>query len=340
MIIDTIATPWGWEFMSNALIRLLEQKEVVIADGAMGTNLFLLGLGKGDNAAAWNVERPDAVRSIHQGFVDAGSDILLTNTFGANRIRLALHHLDARAREFNIAGARIAREVADAAGRTVVVAGDIGPIGDVLEPLGSRSVQEAEDAFYEQAQALKEGGVDIAWIETMFADNELEAAVRAVHRAGLEYVATMTFDTEGRTMMGVRPEEAMRRARELPWKPLAFGANCGVGPSQLMDSVIGLVRGADAQAIVVAKSNCGIPVLDDNMRVGYSGTPEVLATYACMARDAGARIIGGCCGTTPEHIRSIVAALAQRPKRPPPSYQEIEQRLGPVKVTTGIEASV
>ena len=323
--------------MSNLLSRLLEQKEVVIADGAMGTNLFMLGLGKGDTGVAWNVERPDTVKSIHQGFVDAGSDILLTNTFGANRIRLALHHLEQRAYEFNLAGARVTREVASRAGRLVVVAGDIGPIGDVLEPLGSRSVQETEDAFYEQAQALKEGGVDIAWIETMFADNELDAAVRAVHRAGLDYVATMTFDSGGRTMMGVRPEDAMRRSRGFAWKPIAFGANCGVGPSQLMDSVIGLVRGADEGAIVVAKSNCGIPVLDNDMRVGYNGTPAVFATYACMARDAGARIIGGCCGTTSEHISSIVAALAQRPKGPPPSYEEIERQLGPLKMTTGIE---
>src|SRR5487761_2753516 len=126
--------------MSNLLSQLLEQKDVVIADGAMGTNLFLLGLGNGDNGAAWNVERPDAVKSIHQGFVDAGSDIVLTNTFGANRIRLALHHLEQRAREFNVAGARIA-----GAGRPIVVAGNIGPIGEVLEPLGSRNVQEAED---------------------------------------------------------------------------------------------------------------------------------------------------------------------------------------------------
>jgi 5-methyltetrahydrofolate--homocysteine methyltransferase len=326
--------------MSNPLSRLLEQKDVVIADGAMGTNLFLLGLGKGDNGAAWNVEHPDAVKGIHQAFVDAGSEILLTNTFGANRIRLALHHLEQRAPEFNVAGARIAREVADDASHLIVVAGDIGPIGDVLEPLGSRSVQEAEDAFFEQAQALKEGGVDIAWIETMFADNELDAAVRAVQRAGLDYVATMTFDSGGRTMMGVRPEDAMRRSREFKWKPIAFGANCGVGPSQLMDSVIGLVQGAEKQAIVVAKSNCGIPVLDNDMRVGYNGTPEVLATYACMARDAGARIIGGCCGTTAEHIRSMVAALAKRPKGPPPSYAEIERRLGPLKMTTGIEQTV
>jgi 5-methyltetrahydrofolate--homocysteine methyltransferase len=326
--------------MSDLLPRLLERKDVVVADGAMGTNLFLAGLGKGDNGAAWNVERPEAVKSVHQGFVDAGADILLTNTFGANRVRLALHRFENRGREFNLAGARIAREVADAAGRPIVVAGDIGPLGDVLEPLGTRSVEDAEAAFYEQALALRDGGVDIAWIETMFADNELEAAVRAVDRAGLDYVATMTFDSGGRTMMGVHPEDAMRRSRALPRKPIAFGANCGVGPAQLMDSVIGLARGAVAGDIVVAKSNCGIPVLDDDLRIHYSGTPEVLAAYACMARDAGARIIGGCCGTTAEHIRSMVEALAKRPKGPAPSYDEIERRLGPVRITTSVDESV
>ena len=327
------------ECMSNSLSRLLEQKEVVIADGAMGTNLFHLGLGKGDSTAAWNVGHPDVVTSIHQAFVDAGADILLTNTFAANRIRLALHALEARSRELNVAGARIARAVADRAGRPIVVAGDTGPIGDVLEPLGTRSVREAEEAFLEQARALKEGGVDIAWIETMFADNELDAAVRAVHEAGLDYIATMTFDSAGRTVMGVRPEDAIRRSRTFPWKPLAFGANCGVGPSQLMDSVLGLVQGAEGDMIIVAKSNCGIPVLDDDLRVSYSGTPEVLGAYARMARDAGARIIGGCCGTTPEHVRAIVAALAGEPKGRPPSYAEIERRLGPLTVTTHAEGA-
>jgi 5-methyltetrahydrofolate--homocysteine methyltransferase len=171
----------------------------------------------------------------------------------------------------------------------------------------------------------------------MFADNELDAAIRAVHRAGLDYVATMTFDSGGRTMMGVRPEDAIRRTREFPYVPIAFGANCGVGPAQLMDSVLGLARGGGERCIIVAKSNCGIPMLDDDMRVHYTGTPEVLATYAVMARDAGARIIGGCCGTTPEHLRSMVHALASRPKGPPPSYEDIERRLGPLTPTAAEE---
>lgn len=320
--------------MTNALTRLLDQKEVVIADGAMGTSLLQLGLANGVSGESWNLEHPDRVKSIHQSFVDAGSDILLTNTFGANRFPLASHELADKVRELNLAGARIVREVADRAGRPIVVAGDMGPIGGLLEPLGKRTVAEAEEAFFEQAQALKEGGVDIAWIETVFADNELDAAIRAVQRAGLPYVATMSFDRGGRTMMGIRPEDEMRRIRGSQWKPIAFGANCGVGPSQLIDSVIGLVRGAENEAIVVAKGNCGLPVIDKDMRVSYSGTPEIMGTYACMARDAGARIIGGCCGTTAQHIKGMVEALSSRPKAAPPTYEDIERLLGPVKVTT------
>lgn len=320
--------------MGDTLSLLLAQKDVVLADGAMGTSLFQLGLDNRSSGELWNVEHPELVASVHQGFVDAGSDILLTNTFGANRYRLGLHNLADRARELNMAAVRIARAVRDKAERPMVIAGDIGPIGDILAPFGTRTAAEAEEAFFEQAQALKDGGVDIAWIETMIADNELDAAIRGVQRAGLAYVATMTFDAAGRTMMGESPEDAMRRIRVAAYKPIAFGANCGVGPAQLMDSVIGLVRGADGDAIVVAKSNCGIPVLDSEMRVSYNGNPEVMGIYACMARDAGARIIGGCCGTTAQHIKSMSDALAGRPKGPAPTYDQIQKMLGPVKITT------
>lgn len=320
--------------MSNPLGTLLEQKGIIIADGAMGTNLFQLGLADGASGELWNVDHSDRVKSVHQSFVNAGSDVLLTNTFSANRFRLVMHKLEHRVRELNIAGALIARGAADSAGRPIVVAGDMGPIGDMLEPMGTRTIEEAEDAFFEQAQALKEGGVDVAWIETLFADDELDAAVRALQRAGLAYVATMTFDTGGRTMMGVHPEDAIRRVRKFQWKPIAFGANCGVGPSQLLDSVIGLVRGAENELVVVAKSNCGIPVVAANMEASYNGTPETMATYACLARDAGARIIGGCCGTTARHIKAMAEALSSCPKAMPPSYDDIEHKLGPVTITT------
>jgi 5-methyltetrahydrofolate--homocysteine methyltransferase len=321
--------------LNDPLSRLLGQRAVLLADGATGTNLFVLGLANGAPGELWNVEQPDRVRSVHQGFVDAGSDIILTNTFGANVFRFALHKLQGRVRELNTAGAALAREVADRAGRSMIVGGSMGPTGDVLEPLGPRTQAQAEEAFHEQAEALRDGGADVAWIETMFADNELEAAVRGAQRAGLPIVATMTFDTGGRTMMGIRPSDAMRRSRSLAVRPIAFGANCGVGPAQLIDSVLGLVEGAEPGDIIVAKSNCGLPVMGDDMRIHYSGTPEIMAQYACLARDAGARIIGGCCGTTSVHVAAMASAIANTKRRPPPSYPDIELALGPIrKVTT------
>ena len=320
--------------MIDPISRLLRERDVLLADGAMGTNLFVLGLQNGAPGELWNVEQPDSVRSVYQGFVDSGSDIILTNTFGANRFRFALHKLQGRVRELNVAATELARDVADRAGRPVVVAGAMGPTGDVLEPLGPRTSAEAEEAFHEQAEALRDGGADIAWIETMFDDNELGAAVRGAIRAGLPFVATMTFDTGGHTMMGVRPIDARRRSKDLPGKPVAFGANCGVGPAQLLDSVLGLVQGAAAGDIIVAKSNCGLPAMSDDMKVRYNGTPEIMAAYAKLARDAGARIIGGCCGTTPEHVRAMAEALASSRKEAAPSYEKIERALGPIRKNT------
>ena len=162
---------------SDPISKLLLERDVLLADGAMGTNLFDLGLANGAPGELWNVDRPDDVRSVHRGFVEAGSDIILTNTFGANRFRFALHKLQGRVGDLNRAGAALARDIADGAGRLVVVAGSMGPTGDVLEPLGARTQAEAEEAFYEQAEALRAGGADVAWIETMFADNELEASI-------------------------------------------------------------------------------------------------------------------------------------------------------------------
>ncbi len=319
--------------MSDPLTQLLAQKEVVVADGAMGTNLFDAGLANGAAGERWCVDHPARVRAVHQGFVDAGADVILTNSFSANRYRFKLHRLEDRVHEINKAAAELARAVADAARRTVVVAGSMGPTGDLLEPLGTRTAQEAEDAFAEQAVALKQGGVDIAWIETMYSHDELLAAVRGALHAGLPYVATMTFDTGGRTMMGLKPHDALPSMGGLEARPIAFGANCGVGPSQLLDSVIGLRKGAAGDQAIVAKSNCGVPRIGPGGRITYDGTPEIMGHYACLARDAGARIIGGCCGTTPLHLRAMVEALASRPQALPPSYEDIERLLGPVKIT-------
>ena len=317
----------------NPLEALLAERDWLLADGAMGTNLFALGLAGGACGELWNVEAPDKVLSIHRDMAAAGADVLLTNTFGANRYRLALHGLGERAAAINRSGAEIARSVADSAGRSVVVAGSMGPTGDVLEPLGERTRAEAVDAFAEQAEGLKRGGADVAWIETMYAENELEAAILAVREVGLPFLATMTFDTAGRTMMGIRPQDFPNLAPCKMHRPLGIGANCGVGPAQLLDSILGMRATAARETVIVAKSNCGLPRMDSEMRVRYDGTPELMAAYACMARDAGARIIGGCCGTTPSHLGAMRDALERHPRAEVPDHAAIEARFGPLKVT-------
>lgn len=326
--------------MSDKLTSLLSKNEVVLADGAMGTSLFTLGLANGAAGELWNLHHPERIASVHQGFVDAGSDIILTNSFGGNPCRLAFHDATDQVKEINIAAAQIACGVALKSDRTVVVAGSMGPTGEVLEPHGSFSQAEAKAAFIEQALALKEGGVDVAWFETMFSEEELTAAVEAACSVGLPYVLTMTFDSSGRTMMGIKPRDALLLSKQKNWKPDAFGANCGIGPAQLLDSVMGLADGAALSDIIVAKGNCGTPTMGADMLPHYDGTPEIMADYACLARDAGARIIGGCCGTTAQHIKAMRAALNGRPKGLVPSYEEIERRLGPVRNTVIAETPV
>ena len=315
--------------MADVLRALLAQKSVLLADGAMGTSLFAAGLATGEAPELWNLEHPGRVRAVHQGFVEAGSDLVLTNSFGANRCRLALHGAEGRVGELNRAAAGLAREAADAAGRSVLVAGSIGPTGEIFQPVGALARADGEAAFAEQAQALAEGGCDLLWIETLSAAEELEAAVAGAARAGLPIVATMTFDTHGRTMMGLTTAAAMGLRAGLATRLAAFGANCGIGPAQLVESVLGLAAAAAADDLIVAKGNCGIPHYHDGL-IHYDGTPEVMADYACLARDAGARIIGGCCGTTPEHVRAMAEALATRPAGPVPDRAAIEQRLGPL----------
>lgn len=315
--------------MTDPIRDLLSRKPVLFADGAMGTSLFALGLETGDNPELWNVDHPDRVAKVHREFVEAGSDIVLTNSFGGNARRLMLHQLQGRVGELNRAAADVARNVADKAGRKVLVAGSMGPTGDIMAPVGVLSTEEAEEAFAAQAEALRQGGVDLLWIETISAMDELTAAVAGAARTGLPVVATLTFDTHGRTMMGVTTAEAARLAAGLPVPPVAIGANCGIGPSQLLESVLGLVAAAGPEAVVVAKGNAGIPQYRAG-HIHYDGSPEVMADYAALARDAGARIIGGCCGNAAAHIRAMVEAVETRPRRDPPSLEAVAAALGPL----------
>ena len=240
---------------------------------------------------------PSGCASCTASSSQAGADIVLTNTFGGNRHRLKLHNEQDRVREINMAAAAHARAEADAAGRPVYVGGSIGPTGEIFKPVGTLPHEEGVSAFAEQAMALKEGGVDVLWIETMSSEEELRAAVEGAAKAGLPIVTTMSFDTNGRTMMGITPKAFGALAASLGTQPVAIGANCGVGASELVATVLG-ISDARPDAAIVAKGNCGIPQYMDG-HIHYTGTPELMADYARIALDAGAKIIGGCCGTSP-----------------------------------------
>ncbi len=310
----------------DALSRLLASRDWLMADGATGTNLFNMGLASGEPPELWNTDQPDNIRSLYRGAVEAGSDIFLTNTFGGNAARLKLHNAQGRVRELNRVGAALGREIADAAGRPVVVAGSVGPTGEIFEPMGSLTHAAAVEIFHEQAEGLKEGGADVLWIETISAPEEYRAAAEAAALAGMPWCGTMSFDTAGRTMMGVTSAAMAELVEKLPNPPIAFGANCGVGASDLMRTVMGFV-GAGSQRPIIAKGNAGIPKYHDG-HIHYDGTPELMAEYAVLARDAGVRIIGGCCGTMPEHLRAMRAALESRPKGPVPTLEDISAHLG------------
>lgn len=316
----------------------LASRPWLLADGATGTNYFQMGLESGDAPELWNFDHPDRVRSLHRRFIEAGADIVLTNTFGGNRHRLKLHNAQDRVREINIAAARNARAEADAVDRPVYVGGSIGPTGEILEPVGALSHDEAVAAFAEQAMALKEGGVDVLWIETMSSEEELKAAVEGASRAGLPIVTTMSFDTNGRTMMGITPKAFGAITAALPVQPVAIGANCGVGASELVATVLG-ISAARPDATVVAKGNCGIPQYVDG-HIHYTGTPQLMADYARIALDAGARIIGGCCGTSPEHLAAMRKSLETYTRGQRPTVDLIEQRLGPVsELAKGVDTA-
>jgi methionine synthase I (cobalamin-dependent) len=293
--------------MRTTLQDLLAQEGPIVADGGMGTMLFSMGLERGESPELWNVERPEAVRSIHRGYIKAGAQIILTNTFGGNRYRLGMHDLADRVAELNQVAAELACAEADAADKPVVVGGSMGPTGQMIAPMGTLAFEDAVAAFEEQARALVAGGVDVLWIETMSDLEEIRAAVEGGRNAApdMPLVTTMTFDTKGRTMMGVTPEKALATLNE--YGVLALGGNCGNGPDEI-EGVIEKMHGTGTDVALIAKANAGLPKMQDGIAV-YDATPDVMGDYAVRVRGLGARIIGACCGSTPDHIRAIANAL-------------------------------
>ena len=312
--------------MSDALSALLKKRDWLLADGATGTNLFNMGLTAGDAPEFWNVDEIDKVVTLYKGSVDAGSDLFLTNTFGGNAARLKLHDGQSRVHELNKAGAEIGREIADTSGREVIVAGSMGPTGEIMEPMGALTYSDAVEMFHEQAEGLKAGGADVLWVETISAPEEYKAASEAALLAGMPWCGTMSFDTAGRTMMGLTSQGLTDLVGKLDHAPLAYGANCGVGASDLLRTILGFAA-LGQETPLIAKGNAGIPKYVDG-HIHYDGTPDLMADYAVLARDSGATIIGGCCGTTPEHLVKMRAALEEKPKGERPSLDQITTALG------------
>lgn len=312
--------------LKNPLQKMLNNREYILADGATGTNLFNMGLSSGNAPEIWNRTEPKKIKALYQNSIDAGSDIFLTNSFGGNRSRLNLHGAENDAAAFSQLSAEIAREVANSCSRSVIVAGSVGPTGQIMEPSGKLSYQTAVEIFHEQAEALKKGGVDVAWIETVSDANELRAAAKAFLLADLEWCCTMSFDTAGRTMFGITTHNFVELISKIPNKPLAIGANCGVGASDLLRTILS-ISSTKTKLPIIAKGNAGIPKYKHG-KIHYDGTPKLMSLYATLARDCGAKIIGGCCGTTPHHLWAMHQALLRHTKTEPPSLNSIKAALG------------
>jgi 5-methyltetrahydrofolate--homocysteine methyltransferase len=287
---------------------LLASNRSIVADGAMGTMLMSNGLEFGDPPELWNLEHPEIIRRVQRGYADAGAQVLLTNTFGGNRLRLELHGREDRVDQLNRTAAVLARVEANAADHPVLVAGDIGPSGQIMAAIGGTLTPEiAREVFAEQARGLAAAGVDAMWVETMSDLTEAVAAVQGAKDAApdVPVIATMSFDTRGHTMMGVSPERAAEALLEAG--AAAVGGNCGNGPEELIP-VVEKMRAAFPDAVLVAKGNVGQPMLV-GMAVAYETTPEMMAGFARRFRDAGANVIGACCGSTPPHLRAMAETL-------------------------------
>ncbi|WP_243651627.1 betaine--homocysteine S-methyltransferase [Cocleimonas flava] len=330
--------------MSTLLHDLLEEKGVLLADGATGSNLFGMGLQTGDAPELWNTDHSDRISQHYRNFVEAGSDIILTNTFGGTQYRMKLHGAEKRVEELNVNGVKLLKAEIEKSGRQIVCAGSMGPTGELIVPLGTMTHEEAVVAFREQAEALKKGGVDVFWIETLSSKEEAAAAVEACAGLGLPIVTTYSIDTNGRTMMGLSPDDIVKASEEMDTPLIAFGSNCGIGAAELLAAVINIktslsnLDGNKAdEAIIISKANCGVPEYIDG-EIVYSGTEAIMADYAGMAIDAGARIIGGCCGTSYNHVAAMRKAIDNHSKGDSPSKEEIEQRLG--ELSTGAIAQL
>ncbi len=286
----------------SAIYEALENS-VLVSDGAMGTMLQDAGLNDGGAPELWNVEKPEEIEKILEAYASAGARFITTNTFGGTRGRLAMHGLEARVTELNQAAAQIARTVADRHPGTFVM-GDIGPSGDLMEPMGTLTLESGQELFAEQIRGLVAGGIDAILIETMSDLGEVEAAVNAAKEVApeLPIIVTMSFDTNLRTMMGVKPAMAVKQLSALGVR--IIGANCGRGIEEMVQIAQELVDARPEGVFIITQSNAGLPKLHGDVFL-YDGTPEEMAKYAKAVKEIGVNIVGSCCGSTPAHTQAI-----------------------------------
>jgi methionine synthase I (cobalamin-dependent) len=288
----------------TTLRDLIAARGCALFDGAMGTMLQGAGLEAGESGERWNLEKAEAVADIHRGYAAAGSVLVTTNTFGATAPRLSASGLGDRVADVNAAGVRIARSVADEFG--ALVAGDVGPTGELIEPLGTLSPAEAQALFAEQIDALAGAGADLILGETL--SDLAEAEVRAAQDAApdLEVAVTLSFDTNRHTMMGVSPAQAVERLGDLG--VTAVGANCGRGIEDMEAVMVEMVAHRPEGLLLIAQSNAGLPVIRGE-EFCYDTSPEEMADYALRMRNLGVELVGGCCGSTPAHMAAMASAL-------------------------------
>jgi len=269
----------------------------------MGTMLQERGLTDGGSPELWNVEKPAAIEEVLEEYASAGARLLTTNTFGGTRGRLAMHGLEDRVHELNKAGAEIAKRVAHRYPGTFVM-GDVGPTGDLMEPMGTLTIEGATEIFAEQIKGLVDGGVDAILIETMSDLSEVEAAINAAREVAphLPVIATMSFDTNLRTMMGVKPAQAVAKLSALGVR--IIGANCGRGMDEMRLIAREMVEARPEGVFIIAQSNAGLPILVGDT-FEYQGTPDEMAKFAEEMKELGVNIIGSCCGSTPAHTSAI-----------------------------------
>jgi 5-methyltetrahydrofolate--homocysteine methyltransferase len=291
--------------MTNKFAQLLEEKKILISDGATGTNLIARGLPRGKTAEEWVLENPDEIIKLHKDFIAAGADIILTSTFGGSEIRLTRSGLGSRHKEVNSAAVSLAKQSAGSS--QTLIAGSMGPLGEMMKPLGTLDEETVENNYRQQAQELSDAGVDLLLIETQFDIAEASTAVKAARSASeLPIICSFSFDRGTRTMMGVDPNQFAEKI--MPLGVAALGINCG---KSLEDNLEALNELSQVTYLPIwFKPNAGLPKIDAEGNTSYDVSPEDMASHVSKWIENGARIIGGCCGTTPQHLKAIHDALA------------------------------